>query len=478
MDSYGRAIVDLSDEQHPNYDLTKLNNSSKFFSMLPREVRLVIYEYAVYVSHDVKPRQLVRGSNRFSWFSWCGHTPDHVINKWLTVVSLARVCRTIYTELEYFQPFYKVNQFSFMQLSELRKYIAAITPSRRQAIRRISYTMDGSIGAIDDWLLNKRVLWDHDEYPIDHGTLTILSQTGLEEFTLVVDLSDSWADRHPDDVDIGEICYYVEKAQGYPDELHTIWNLPCFRLGFLVEFPDETTEDLIDEIDEALEARRRRIGPDKPEWFKQLNSSRSAEKALCEVSDLDILGEDRVGLDRAGSYLGPVSSRTRGKCRVPNSVGQILKSVSRYSIDGILTSPIQGIHDIRWDGTDVQCQVSHKYGDKVWEDVSAILIPDNVFFIISFYNIMMAAKDSSRLDKVKSKPTLRDILKIQGGLHFLQHTGAEGYRKESLSFMRECWLRCANRWDAYIADLERVKTSGEQREETPQEAKGRTRRRG
>lgn len=224
--------------------------TSEHYSHLSK-VRLVIYEYAVYVSHDVKPRQLVRGSNRFSWFSWCGHTPDHVINKWLTVVSLARVCRTIYAELEYFQPFYKVNQFSFMQLSELRKYIAAITPSRRQAIRRISYTMDGSIGAIDDWLLNKRVLWDHDEYPIDHGTLTILSQTGIEEFTLVVDLSDSWADRYPDDVDIGEICYYVEKAQGYPDELHTIWNLPCFRLGFLVEFPDETTEELIEEIDEA-----------------------------------------------------------------------------------------------------------------------------------------------------------------------------------------------------------------------------------
>ncbi|KAI0112918.1 hypothetical protein F4814DRAFT_419984 [Daldinia grandis] len=474
MDSYIRVIVDLGDEQHLNYDLTKLNNSSKFFSMLPREVRLMVYEYAVYVDYGIKPRQLARGSNRFSWFSWDGSMANNLIRyKGLTVVSLARACRTIYAELEHFQPFYKVNQFSFVQLSELRKYLAAITPSRRQAICRISYTLDASAGVIDGWLYKKRVLWDHDEYPIDRGTLTILSQTGLKEFTLVIDLSDSW-ERSSSDIDVGEMCYYLQKALLYPDELHTIWNLPFFRLGFFLNLPDEATDELIKEIDEALEARRRRIGPENPEWFKQLNNLGPAEKALCEVSDLDILGEDRVGLDRAGSYLGAVSSRTRGKCRAPNSMGQILKSVPRYSVDGILTSSIQGMYDIRWDGADAQCQVSHKYGDMIWEDVSAILIPDNVFFIISFYNVMMGDKDLSRLDEVKSKPTLRDILEIQGGFDFLQHTGAESYRKESLSFMREYWLSSADRWDAYIVDLERMETLEEQGDEATQEAKGRT----
>ncbi|KAI1662460.1 hypothetical protein F4813DRAFT_344600 [Daldinia decipiens] len=470
MDSYRRAIVNLSDVQHPNYGLTKLNDASKFLSMLPKEVRLMIYEYTVYASQEIRPLQLESRSNKFICYILMPSSKDRLCRHQPAVVSLARVCRAIYAELEHFQPFYKVNKFYFTKLTDLRTYLAAITPSRRQAIRRVDFRINDWF---DHWLLAKRIFSDSPTYPVDHGTLVILSQTNLEEFTLIEEISDL----PPGTVAADVLRQNLKQTLEYPDGLHTMRNLPCFRLGFVLESPDETTDKLIKEINEALETRRRRIGTDIPEWFKQLNNFRSTEKALREVGDLDILGEDRVALDRAASYFGSISSRTRGKCRLPNSEGQILKNTPRYSADGILTSYICGIADIRWDGTDVQCQVSHRHGDKSWEDVSAILIPDNVRAIISFYNHMIEKKDSSHLDEIKSKPTLRDILKIQGGFHFIQHTGAEGYRKKALSYMREDWLASADRWDTYIAELETAKTLGGQREEATRKAKRRARRR-
>ncbi|KAF3061832.1 hypothetical protein GL218_02846 [Daldinia childiae] len=471
MDSYRRAIVNLSDEQHPNYRLTKLNDASKFFSMLPKEVRLMIYEYTVYVSEEIRPKQFESRSNKFICCISAPTMQNRLCRQQPAVVSLARVCRAIYAELEHFQPFYKVNKFYFTELIGLRKYLAAIIPSRRQAIRRVDFKVDNWF---DRWLLSKRIFHDSPTYPLDHGTLVILSQTSLEEFTFIEEISDL----PPGTVAADVLRTNLNRVLEYPDGLHTIRNLPCFRLGFVLESPDETTDKLIKEIDGALATRRQRIGTDRPEWFKQLNNFRSTEKALREVCGLDILGEDRVTLDRAASYFGTISSRTRSKCQLPNSEGQILKNIPRYSADGILTSYIYGIHDIRWNGTDVQCQVSHKYEAKVWEDISAILTPDNVYTIIRFYNGLIKETDSSRLDEVKNKPTLRDILDIQGGFHFIQHTGAEGYRKQRLSFMREYWLESANRWDAYITGLERVGTLGEQKEEATQEAKGRTRKRG
>ncbi|KAI0848205.1 hypothetical protein F5Y00DRAFT_239437 [Daldinia vernicosa] len=463
MDSCRTAIVNLSDKQHPNYGLTKRNNSSKFFSMLPREVRLMIYEYAVYVNPEIRPRQLYPHSNKFIPYIHSPSTPNRLYRKRLVVVSLARVCRAIYAELEHFQPFYKVNKFYFEDLIELRTYLAAIIPSRRQAIRWIDFHLNDWF---DHWLLTKRIFWYDPAYPVDHGTLVILSQTNLQEFTLIETISDLAPGRVAADV----LRENLNRVLEYPDGLHTMRNLPCFRLGFILESPDETTDKLTKEIDEALETRRKRIGTDRPEWFKQLNNFRSTENAMREVRGLDILGEDRVALDRAGSYHGAVSSRTRGKCRLPNSVGQMIENIPRYSADGFLTSSIYKVHDIRWGGTDVRCQVSHKYGNNVWEDASAILVPHNIYDFIQFYEGIMKAADPSRLDEIKSKPTLRDIIKIEGGFHFLQHTGAEDQakgraknqgkrrRRSRLSIMKEDWLQCANLWETYIANLEKMRT--------------------
>ncbi|KAI1475769.1 hypothetical protein F4774DRAFT_271448 [Daldinia eschscholtzii] len=484
----GKGIVDLSDKQHPKYGLTRLNESSKFLS-IAREVRLMIYEYAVYINEEIEPIQVEPCSNQFVFKRYLPDPPYTLREKQPTVASLTRVCRAIYAEFEHFQPFYKIHTFSFTEMVRLRIYIAAITPSRRQAIRRISYKPSE---LFDHWLLSKRIFEMDPQYPVDHGTLTILSQTGLEEFTLVKTIPDELP---PGTTAADELRDELREVRKYPDGLHTTRNLPCFRLAFDIDPPNETeiTDRLIEQISKAVEVRRQRIGTDTPKWFKQLKKFRCIENAMREVSDLDILGEDRVALNRVGSTFGPVSSRTRNKCRLPNSIGQRVKSRPRYSADGILTTFTCKMYDIRWDGTDVQCLVCvyPRVEDKVWEDISALLVPENIYHIIRFYRDIMSQDDPSRLAEIKSKPTLRDIIEIEGGLHFLQHTEEEIRatkkrrrlrqleprlfrrqqfipRRSRVSILRDRWVMCANQWEAYIAKLERERSLEEQERGEPE----------
>ncbi|KAI1472348.1 uncharacterized protein F4812DRAFT_454165 [Daldinia caldariorum] len=494
MDPRGRGIVDLNDKQHPNYALTRRNNSSKFLS-IALEVRLMIYEYAVYIKEEISPIQLESRSNQFIFQKYISKPPYVSREPQPTVALLTRVCRTIYAEFEHFQPFYNVHTFSFMELDKLRTYIAAITPSRRRSIRRISY---GPTEWFDDHILLRKEIYEEcPQYPLDDGTLTILSQTGLEEFTLIKTIDEG--DLFPGRTVAHELDAELKNVQTYPDRLHTIRNLPCFRLRFNFTFLCQTgiANELVKQIDEALEIRRQRIGIDKPEWFKQLNNFRLVENAMREVSGLDILGEDRVALDRAASCLGPVSSRTRNKCRLPNSIGQLVDNIPRYSADGILTSQICQVHDIRWDGTDVQCQVSvfPNIEDKVWEDISALLVPDSIEEIMWFYGKIMKENNSSRLDEIKGMPTLRNIIEVQRGFHFLQDTKEEicarkqrqrlrrlqprapwrrefTPRRSELSILRGVWMLHANEWETYIAKLERSALQDKEGSdsETPSEA--------
>ncbi|KAI1803775.1 hypothetical protein F4811DRAFT_562301 [Daldinia bambusicola] len=466
MDPRGRGIIDLNDKQHPNYALTGQNSSSKFLS-IAREVRLMIYEYAVYIKEEIQPLQLKSRSNQFKLQTFVRDRAYTSREPQPTAASLTRVCRTIYAELEHFQPFYKVHTFLFMDLDTLHTYIAAITPSRRRAIRRITYEPYDWFGG--HYLASDGLFEGDRRCPVHKGTLIMLSQTGLEEFTLVKTMTDE--ELPPGRSVVDQLRNELKNMKKYPDNLPTIWNLPCFRLRFELESPDERTDEMIKQIDETWEARRQRIATDKPEWFKQLDNSRSVENAMRELSGLDIMGEDRVTLDRAASSLGPVSSRTRNKCRPPNSIGQIVESIPRYSADGILTDRICQVHDIRWDGTDVQCQVSLSSNpkDEVWEDISTLLVAESIWAIFRFYNNIMKEHDSSRLDDFKNKPTLRDIIEIQRGFHFLQDTKEEIPQyltrreyiphRSKMSILRGTWIYCTDKWETYIAKLEREKSS-------------------
>ncbi|KAI8957107.1 hypothetical protein F5Y11DRAFT_364145 [Daldinia sp. FL1419] len=158
----------------------------------------------------------------------------------LSVIPLARTCRTIYAELDYFQPFYNFNHFAFGVGTDLCKYLAAITPSRRQAVR----------------------------------------QTRLETFTFIV----SFCSLH----EYEEILKYLDRCLEFFSGYFRNATLRWFQLQNL-EQEDETINTSAEDINEAWEAHRRRLGTDKPEWFKQLNDPILTRDALFAVEDLDIL---------------------------------------------------------------------------------------------------------------------------------------------------------------------------------------------
>ncbi|KAI1857568.1 uncharacterized protein JN550_013137 [Neoarthrinium moseri] len=125
-----------------------LDKREPYLCALPLEIRLMIFEHAVRLDNVVVPQQVVKGSNKFTWGTR-EQVPVHYHpgnNAWayippagerLSVVSLSLTCKQFYEELRDTPVFYRVNLFCFPDLEELIRYLAAITPERRKAIRNI-----------------------------------------------------------------------------------------------------------------------------------------------------------------------------------------------------------------------------------------------------------------------------------------------------------------------------------------------------
>ncbi|KAK6065733.1 hypothetical protein SCUP234_12408 [Seiridium cupressi] len=123
---------------------------SPLLCVIPVEVRLIIFEFAVKIDKVVVPRQITEHSNKFTWGER-KQVPvhDHPGNRdyvWecqenerLAVASLNLTCKQFYEELRDYPVFYRVNQFHF-EMEDLVPYLAAITPQRRNVIQNIALT--------------------------------------------------------------------------------------------------------------------------------------------------------------------------------------------------------------------------------------------------------------------------------------------------------------------------------------------------
>ncbi|KAI0384510.1 hypothetical protein F5Y04DRAFT_230939 [Hypomontagnella monticulosa] len=149
---------------HPNFAATQRNEQSLFLGLLCREVRQNIYKFATCVDKPIKPQQAAPNSNKFVW-------GDHTIvesyprrklkstEPQLVAVSLARTCRAIYAEVQAYAAFYQFNSFEFCNADDLHAFLAALTPLRRNALRRI--TIVSQLG----WTMSHCPIWNFEQLP-------------------------------------------------------------------------------------------------------------------------------------------------------------------------------------------------------------------------------------------------------------------------------------------------------------------------
>ncbi|KAI1141060.1 hypothetical protein F5Y05DRAFT_298132 [Hypoxylon sp. FL0543] len=237
MTTNNTSVVNLGDQEHPNLHLTKMNAQTLLLQKLHPQLRLMIYEFAVYVDEPIEPVQITQHSNKF----FDANSPFRLP----TVVSLSQACRAIYAELEYNCPFYKVNRFRFTCQVQLNAYLAAITPQRRSNIwwidlspALIHYTTSPV------WSLNDLHLYTPAERK-NNAILAQLSQCDAlrrHELSLEVYISDTASD--PGDflfaLTVLKECLAWARDPSAREKTRagrSIWCLPFFRLKIIVDGP-------------------------------------------------------------------------------------------------------------------------------------------------------------------------------------------------------------------------------------------------
>ncbi|KAI0109375.1 hypothetical protein F4776DRAFT_674796 [Hypoxylon sp. NC0597] len=442
------GVVNLDDQEHPHFHLTKRNYETSLFWRLPMELRLTIYEYAVYEENAIDPSTTCDHSNKF----------HHYIVGWKqryeppTVVPLSYTCRAIYAELQYYCPFYKVNTFTFQEPYILIKYLVAITPQRRNNIWWID--LRPSMGT-------HVPLWSFDQ--LKHRScrdisndeiLALLSQCGglqKHELRLNQYLTD-YKVRNPLAVLLRCLTWAMDPlAIEEATTGHSMWSLPFFRVRFIAGEPTSPIfARLISTIDDTLSAYRQRIG-DSPQWFLDMAKDSRLLDSAAKIADLYFTGEERIAQDKAGSLRGPPSSRTRSKCQaVYDNLGTPVRVVPKYNEEGILTvtpdTKYLFIRQIRWGKPDVRCEVlwtqGPNKGKTSWEDLSVFLAPQWRGRLLCFYTGMLRGAKDLSLQKMQDTPSPRDIVEFEGANSLGFRVDAKGKPRITLE-----WKRLMKQWD-------------------------------
>ncbi|KAI1101510.1 hypothetical protein F4804DRAFT_347658 [Jackrogersella minutella] len=462
------SISDLRDEKHPNLELTELNKKSVFFK-LPIEVRLIIYEFAVYVDKPIVPRQVKKYSNKFVWGDYIT-SRSYDFNDELTecresteqelmAVSLFRTCRAMFADLECWHPFYKVNLFEFHGPHSLHLFLAAITPQRRRKIRWIDILHEPSSLCLKS---------------LDKKLLALLSQC-KDLKTHRLKLTVQYHELSEDGV-VRSLTRCLEKIQpqSHSWRHYNTWSLPFFHLEFHLH-PDHSGSAyipiVVTTIKRAITLHRKRenIEEGGPQWFKDMAEDRRLQEDAIAAANIQFPGEERLALSKASSSIGPISSRTRGKCQVPDPMGTTKRSIPEYNEEGTVTGRIDYVTEIRWNGTDIQVKVvwpQPSLRNSTWENLSAILDSLCERHIRRCYLSMQYCRyrsvsrgptmDRNNLvDKIKNMPSPGDIVKVAGNFSFLDNEVG----KKRANYVRGQWRELIGEWNSFLKQLAALKNT-------------------
>ncbi|KAI1453985.1 hypothetical protein F4805DRAFT_461263 [Annulohypoxylon moriforme] len=446
MASTHQGIINLDDEQHPHFELTKLNGESPFFKVLPIEVRLMIYEYALYIDREIRPNQLQEHSNKFA-YERIGR--QFLSTAWLSNYTLSLTCRAIYAELERWNPFYRINVFCFDYQRDCHTFLSAITPQRRRGIREIYFRING-------WDLSR-----YQETTFDENLLSLLSHwdnLSARRFVVFVYLHQQGNKSMNDARDVMSLLLtQIRDPVRLPGQ-YRLWDLPFSRIKFVLA--DPFCSDLgISILREAIlrEHYKLRLNTprDGPQWFKAMAENSQLQEAAVLAARVHFPGEMRVSLDKASSSMGPVASRTRAKCKAPDSKGIIERVIPRYNEEGYLNlSYGVRINDIRWNGTNVQCEVVsvQNEDERAWEDLLVLLQPQFEDGLWRFYRGQMSEHGRwiTGLDRLRAVPHPRHIFSTAS--EFLTSEDFASKRQEKYLIRRwndlvAAWDGCLNRFE-------------------------------
>ncbi|KAF7538920.1 hypothetical protein G7054_g2523 [Neopestalotiopsis clavispora] len=447
-------LLGTGDPSHPNFSTTKQNGEALFFRLLPIELRVQVYEYALSEDQPIRVNQVANRSNKFVAY-YAADSGNERKRRPMFVSSLTRVSRHIYLELKKHPVFYRVNEFKF-DYWQFEKdslcFLAAITPERRALIRNITLGVDGYDASSLIQQTN-----GHRTETNDYKHL--LSLLGLCE-----DL------RH-----LRIVVYMDLNARGsafmFPSLLHTFINAaasdeidpfigrmsyidPTIVLGFGTHFDTEPRSDLHFDLTQMgplpesiakllnstnarllLQARdavitlKERCKKAYPDGNKSLNNATDAQvHDAFAYARVDFPGEDRLGLDRFNSTRGTVSSRTRQKCNKESvdDCGVLRqKNQKKYDAEGLLAWRYIKIHDLRRIGDSIEVDVEEidfeddkRAKERSWEPIEAVMSEKWEEEVCDFYHEFIKFPVgppfdllflATQLEKTRRLPTPDDV---------------------------------------------------------------------
>jgi hypothetical protein len=450
----------------------------------------MIYEEAVYVPRPVSPAQVKNRANKFfphqtNIYDLFGPASTRVptaVNKPLAIVELTRTCRQIYSDLEGYPIFYRINEFRFTYYESLRNFLAAITPKRRAMIRRITVTSSRSMTP-GEWcgISPSARRYEAAQKKGNKNIFALLCQLkDLRELRFEAHVGLDW---YPYSQQIREVASAEfltrlrREERATVDEAWSLWNLPQFSVTLRLEgdvdvnctrtqpmasivlpmhiMRQPQVAALIFQMVRAISLRRLRII--KYEEDGKGQTSRVTEAMVYEAirtAGVDFAGEARVSQDRCNSTVAPVSFRTRGNVQNGHSVSDVAvvqHKSAKYDMEGLLTSQFL-IQGIRHDGLAIECEVRvHDAGPvSSWEPLHTVLTESGVWQLLKYYKKELHKKSrdlSGRLGELRQLPPPKDIMAVSAP--YMTNLTARSYKV----YVREGKI-LQERYDARIAELE------------------------
>ncbi|KAI1875646.1 uncharacterized protein JN550_001932 [Neoarthrinium moseri] len=472
-------LMPLDEAAHLNAVQT-VRNAGTAFLRIPLEIRLAIYEDAVALKGPIYAWQVQKHSNKFRWsLSDAGHVRSshqdrqHCRQKPFTVVSLAQTCRQIYHELENFPVFYRMNNIGFRKCNDLVAFLVSITPKRREMLRNITLSFN--------WDNGHNTFFTYHSKQEKHICVMLSQCKDLQGLWFQIDIGASyWSpgmsqqQRVMDNLKrcLEDICSSDDYTQvlNFPlgrirltsmsdsfnsGPLNSDPNARDFKLDLLeTERPDDSDPEawyhqqavvgLIKKIKERLTSHRQRFMDTMGmEGLPSLFSDAQLQAAYI-AARIDFPGEDRIEQDLQKSTSGAVSGRTRGRSKLKATVnewGVIKREQHKYDAEGILTYDHFFIRNVRWSGSNIECEVEHDEDIPAsWEPIHATLSDSGRWRILNFYQSftrkLMIEGASKSLEEISDLPTPKNITDVIYGL-------LDDWHHENLP----AWRGWVNAWD-------------------------------
>ncbi|OTA87995.1 hypothetical protein M434DRAFT_15180 [Hypoxylon sp. CO27-5] len=245
--AYGPLIPLVASEPSIR-NIFEQNKKQSFFSKIPVEIRLLIYEYALCHAQIIWPKQVAPRSNKFS--SWAPIL-DHIEYQGMEdrrkhpevppIIQLKKTCRQIFWELEQYQVFYKVNDFAFDHLSDFHAFLGSLTSAKRHALTTIKVRVEVDWIGVDTneyWL--DEPFWHLNEGPKRDSIITLLRDCkSLRNLVLNLgaDILILWEDPTVGDVEhqtrgVLEAIEAIARGTASRETVAAefLWQFPQFRL--------------------------------------------------------------------------------------------------------------------------------------------------------------------------------------------------------------------------------------------------------